>query len=345
MNIFKWLDSLIRRWDISDEEFTGAILPTEDQLGAIVKFSDIVAKAAPVKWEKLDMTKLPTWVQYNQGRKNKCVGDTKALMDSIKFYVRNNLKREVKFSGDWIYYHRIPKMPGMVGTRAIDITRDIGNVHESIIPDFLTDYDVDSFVPEKWMYEEAKIFRTADDPILPPIKDIETLASIMMVTKKPIMVWFVFQSKEWTAVPYLSGDRPTLAHSVTFIPPRNPGEMTYGIHEGEKAIVIQDSWGLQYGINGKRIIKESFFKERNIFNQYDMNFKFDSSGKPKYDGTIISLQKCLRSAGLFPTNVDFVESFGPLTKSSLLKWKTANGLPADSVLDTKTDNSLRAAFP
>jgi hypothetical protein len=343
--MFQSILNFFKKQKQPETPFTGAILPTQAEIDSIPKFQEIVVLASPVVWKTLDLQKLPTWIQYNQGFINKCVAATKALMDSIKFYKRNNLKREVKFSDDWIYYHRSPKIAGMVGTKAIDITREIGNIHDSLFPLCLSDADVDKAQIDKWMYDEAKIYQTYDTPILPPIKDIDTLVSIMQVTDKPIMVWFEFINSEWKAVPVYSGLAPTARHSTTFIPPKNPGEMVYGIYEGEKAIVIQDSWGLQYGINGKRIIKESYFKARNIFNQYDMRFKFDVSLTGEhYDGSMISLQRCLRSVGYFPTNISLVESFGPVTRSALMKWKIANGLNADSVLDETTKALLKVKF-
>jgi hypothetical protein len=135
-----------------------------------------------------------------------------------------------------------------------------------------------------------------------------------------------------------------MRHSTTFIPSKNAGEMTFGIYEGEKAIVIQDSWGLQYGIGGKRIIKESFLKKRNIFNQYDMRFKFDVSSRAFYDGTIISLQKCLQSLAYFPSNIAFVERIGPATQEALRKFQQANGLPQTGKLDDQTLAVVKGVF-
>ncbi len=340
-----WFDNFLKRWSAQDESFTGAILPSASDIASIPRFEETVATIAPVVWKPLELQRVPKWVQYDQGMINKCVASTKALMDSIKFYKRNNLKREVKFSDDWIYKHRSPKIPGMVGTKAIEITREIGNVFDAIFPLVRTDEEVDLIQLDEWMYEEAKVYQTSDTPILPPIKDIDTLVSIMQVTDKPLMVWFEFVYKEWQSVPYFSGLIPTIRHSVTFPPPKNAGEMTYGIYEGEKAIVIQDSWGLQYGIEGKRIIKESFFNKRNIFCQYDMRFKFDvSQTHERYDGSIISLQKVLRSLGYFPTNISYVESFGPVTKDSLKKFQLAFNLKVDGILNAETVALLKAKF-
>lgn len=349
----KFIDYILKEIDIlrffkrnnTEKLFTGAILPTAEELDNSIKFEEVVATVAPVVWKPLDLQKLPIWVQYNQGMINKCVASTKALMDSIKFYKRNNLKREVKFSDDWIYKHREPKIPGMVGTKAIDITREIGNIHDSLFPLCISDQQVDDVILDKWLYDEAKVFRTNDKPIIVPIKDIDTLVSIMQITDKPIMTWFEFINSEWKSVPVYSGYAPQARHSVTFIPPKNLGDMTWGIYEGEKAIVVRDSWGLQYGINGNRIIKESYFKARNIFNQYDMRFKFDvSANGEKYDGSIISFQRCMQSVGLFPKNISFVESFGKVTKQACKDFQLLYKLPITGIIDSETKALLLKLF-
>jgi hypothetical protein len=338
------MDRFINKWSFKETPFTGALFPFDNELGGMVKFDEIVTTATPVEWKPLDLKRLPTWVQYNQGRMNSCVASTKALMDSIKFYKRNALKREVKFSAEWIYRHRLPKIAGMVGTRAIQITKEIGNLHDALYPMCTTDDEIDQAPIDPWMADEAKLYRTNDEPILVPTNNIDVLASIIQATDKPIMTWFEFRADEWRTVPAISGYTPNMRHSVTLIPPKNAGEMTFGMYEGEKAIVIQDSWGLQYGIAGKRIIKESFLKKRNIFNQYDMRFKFDVSSRAHYDGTIISLQKCLQSLAYFPSNIAFVERIGPATQEALHKFQQANGLPQTGKLDDQTLAVVKGVF-
>lgn len=145
----------------------------------------------------------------------------------------------------------------------------------------------------------------------------------MQTTGKPIMVWFQFGHGEWQMVPKILGTNLPYAHSVTFPPPSKAGEQTFGIYEGEKAIVIQDQWGKDLNtINGKRIIKESFFNKRNVFAAYPIRFKFDAvNSKPVYDGSTTSLQDCLKYEQCFPTNVQSTGVFGNITIDAVKKFQ------------------------
>jgi hypothetical protein len=159
------------------------------------------------------------------------------------------------------------------------------------------------------------------------------------------MIWFEFAPGEWTNQPIWSGFDPIYRHSTVAIPPQKVTENTIGIYRGEKCIVLQDSWSIASGISGKRIITESYFKKRNIFAAYPMRFKFDySADKPVFDGSIISLQKCLQSIGLFPTNVSFVENIGPVTKDAIKKFQRSVGLIEDGTLNEATLQAINKKF-
>lgn len=317
----------------------GAILPPQKEIDAMPTFREVVGMANPVIWDPLNVQKLPSWPQYDQHQTYQCVAHGKALSKTILFYKRNNLSRELKFSASWIYWFRQNRpASGMYGTDSYHIDKTVGDIPFDLLPTPQKDDDLTSGMIEPWMYDIAKVFQSNDEAILLPIKQIDVLASVMEATGKPISLYFEFNYDEWTAVPVIKSSSPQLRHCVTFVPPKNPGEKTYGMYNGEKAIVIQDSWGFANGtINGKRIITESFLKARNIFAAYEMRFKFDVTNNPvKYDGTIISLQKCLQSLGYFPTNVNFAESLGPVTKSAISKFQAANGIPVSGLFDDTT---------
>lgn len=337
--------SLIQKFFVkSPKGFTGAILPTQKEIDESVKFSEIVATAAPVKWLPLDINNLPAWPQYDQNQTYECVPTTDSLEDTILYYLRyGNI---VKFSPTWKYIHRVNRPGGgMIGTNIQKISQEVGALPYDLMPTPMTEAETNQIKPEKWMYDIAKVLQTDDHDILIPVKDIETLVSIMQVTGKPIMVWFDFNWIDWAKTkPSIGLYDPALRHSVTFIPPK-PGTMSYGLYNGEKTIVIQDSTGLNTTMGGKRLITESFFKKYNVFARYKMRFRFDTTtGTEHYDGSVISLQRCLRTLGYFPTNVSLVESFGPLTRASLKKFQEANGLPSTGVLDDVTKATLINKF-
>lgn len=337
-----WLTSLFPK---KEAKSTGLILPSEFELSKFAKLSEITTSIAEVSWKPLDISNLPTYPQYDQYSKFSCVANSMGLFDAILYSQRNpqKIKEDLKFSADFIYENRSNRpSQGMIGTNAFEITKNIGSIPYQLLPNnFL---ESDAVLIEGWMKDVAKVFQSQDEAILIPIKDIDTLVSVQQVTGKPIMVWFDFNWDQWAKKsPTLSGYYPQLRHSVVFIPPKG-NQMTYGMFEGEKAIVIQESAGLTSTLNGKRIIKESFYKKHNLFAGYKMRFKFDVGAGEKYDGTIISLQKCLRSVGYFPMNISLVENYGPVTQRAVTNWKTANGLPSNSMLDDQTKALLRTRF-
>lgn len=326
------------------KEFTGLKLPKQEDLDKLTKFDEVVASASPVVWKQLDLNKLPSWPVYNQFYTYSCVANTRALMKSILYYKRTG--QEIKFSPIWTYDHRLNKPgEGMIGTDSFRIDEAVGGIPYDLLPTPQSEMVANNPILFPWFDDVGKIFQTADKPILVPIKNIDTLVSIQQATDKPIMVWFDFQWNDWAQfVPEVSDFAP-LRHSCTFVPPKNNGEMTWGMYQGEKAIVIQDSTGIESTQKGLRIITESFFKKRNIFVAYDLRFKFDAQViKPHYDGTIISAQKCLQFEGYFPSNATYAETIGPLTKKALGQFQTMHSLPVTNSLDQLTKNLLGTLY-
>jgi len=324
----------------------GLILPSEEELNKLTKFDEIVAMASPVEWKALDVKKLPEYPIRNQNGSSSCVAFTLATMCSILYYMRTG--DWVDFSARWFYFWRSNKpLPGMIGTNAFEVASTIGALpEEMLLSDNMSEENMNNPTIREWFKFVAEIFRLDTKFVLLPVGDISTAASVVQVTGKPLMVWFRFGDGEWGKIPKIVSISTPYNHSVTFISPKKDGEMTFGIYEGEKAIVIQDSWGkIADTFNGKRIIKESFFKARNLFVAYPFRFKFDVTEKPTFIGTVVSFQECMRSIALFPNNISFVENWGPITKKACVDFQNKNGLPETGVLDTATVNKLKTLFP
>lgn len=325
-----------------EEVFPGAIL--EENVGSLknerdVLFQDIVSAPAPVDWQPLDLNNLPNWPVLNQDRASSCVAFTMALMATIVFFLRSDVM--IVFSGKWLYNWRRNKPGlGMISDDIFNIASTKGMIPEELMPSQnQSEAEINTFDPKPWHLEVGKALKISPRRVIVPVKDIETVASIMQVTKKPIMVWFNFAGIEWQDIPYVSGYDAPNRHSVTFIPPMLKDQRTVGIINGKKAIVIQDSWGLKAtSLNGKRVITEDFYKSRNLFAAYFMNFYFDEGkgDRPWYDGTVVSLQKCLQFEGCFPLNVTPVENYGPTTTESVRKFQVKYNLPQDGKLNSAT---------
>ena len=52
----------------------------------------------------------------------------------------------------------------------------------------------------------------------------------------------------------------------------------------------------------------------------------------------------MRSIGLFPTNISFIENFGPVTKKACLNFQTKYGLNPSGKIDDQTSAFLLKMF-
>jgi hypothetical protein len=109
------------------------------------------------------------------------------------------------------------------------------------------------------------------------------------------MVWFKFGSGEWIDIPIVK-TQTKYAHSVTAV--------DFTLYKGQKCLVIEDSWGKFGQWAGQRLITEDFFKARCFFAAYFINFKYEQDYKPTYNGSITSIQDCLKYEQLFPSNIE-----------------------------------------
>ncbi len=338
---------LLKQWEIFKnfrssipKDFTGAILPTPDQIAEMPKLmGELVASANPVTWKPLDINKIPRYPTYSQNGSSSCVAMSISLIASILYYKRTNI--QIMFSPSWVYKQRVNKPDGgMVGTDAFSIASK-GMLPEILMPSQdLTEGQINSVPIYPWYQKVAEVFALEDQPVNLPIKDIETVASVMQTTGKPVNVWYDFLRTEWTSIPFISGIFGLLLrHSVVAI--------DYGIYEGSKALAIQESWGVgatQFG--SIRIIKEGFHNARNIFAMYPRRFRFETTeDKPKYDGTIISFQRCMKAIALFPDDVPFVENWGPLSSSACKKFQEKYGIQQTGLIGPQTNAKLMELFP
>lgn len=335
MDFIKRMIEEIKFFYKEPEIFPGAIKPVDEEM---ISLDETVATVNQVTWKELDINKIPKYPIYSQNGSGSCVAMSLCLIASILYKIRTG--NSVKFSPSYLYKKRSNSpQAGMVGTDAFKIASQ-GLCLEELMPSMdLTEYGINN-VPEFPEYKKvAEVFALEDTFVQLPTKDIETVASVMQTTGKPVMVWFDFIFSEWLSIPIIKkvSDK-FLRHSVVAV--------DYGMYKGEKAVAIQESWGLdstQFGVT--RIIRESFFNARNVFSAYPRRFKFESTGdKAFYDGTIISFQKCMLSIGLFPKNTAFVEKFGPLSKSACVQFQTLQKLSITGIIDEATNQRLKALF-
>lgn len=106
----------------------------------------------------------------------------------------------------------------------------------------------------------------------------------------------------------------------------------------------------ELGQRGLRLISEEYFYERCYQAAYLMSFQTQNNEivpeRPKFDGSIMSAQKCWKWLGIFPANVPEIESFGNISRNACIKFqKLCNIQPQLGNLGEITKSKLYEMFP
>lgn len=324
------------------------------------KFEELVAQANNPDWD--NGYELGNYPIHNQGNSGACVAFTTAKMGGIMLSKLNN-NRYINLSPAHVYKRRINAPGGgMIGVDAGDIAKK-GITLEDLVPsEKKSDREIDAIVIDPYKEKVGEVFKLGNY-IQPPIKDIDTIASIIETTGKPVMSWFYFTHSEWKRTEPKIQDKTLLVyetrtsrHSVTVV--------GFIKKNGVKYLIIEDSWGIESGDKGRRYISEEFFKQRNFFNMYFMNFQFEKgevSNKPKYNFTqtlkydpkkpiiynqpdVVALQDCLRWYGTFPANSKSTGYYGTVTQKAVRDFQAKEGIGIDGIVGPITRSKLNAIF-
>lgn len=353
-----------------DQFISGALIDTrpEEEKEKDYHFGEIVAAANPVNWVEKPQSEWRKFPIFNQDGSGSCVAQTLAKLLGILYWLKNQLY--VHFSATHIYQRRANKPAGgMAGVDAFNIARKGATLEELAPSQNMTDPQMDGIDIPQYKQDVGAVFKIGNYVSL-PIKDIDTIASVIQTTNKGVMVWFYFKGDEWTDTPTVkypdlnlyAGD--TSRHSVTAV--------DFTLYQGKKTLIIEDSWGRNFGLNGQRIITEEFYKVRNWFAAYPINFAFDdqtqpqpepqpSPGKPKYTFTkplvfipwdsaknqpadmalhesqkadVNALQNILKYEGRFPSNVASAGYYGSITAKAVYAFQVAHKVAPLSELDS-----------
>ncbi len=352
-----------------NEQFlSGALIDTrpKEEKEKDYHFGEIVVAANPVNWVEKPQSEWRKFPIFNQDGSGSCVAQTLAKLLGILYWLKNQLY--VHFSATHIYQRRANKpASGMAGVDAFSIAQKGVTLEELVPSQDMNDSQIDGIEIPQYKQDVGSVFKIGNYVSL-PIKDIDTIASVIQTTGKAVMVWFYFNRDEWTDVPTIknpnldlyAGD--TSRHSVTAV--------EFTLYQGEKALIIEDSWGRNFGLNGQRVITEDFFKVRNWFAAYPINFAFDDQTqpqpqpvpvKPKYTFTkplvfipwdsaknqpanlalhesqkadVVALQNILKYEGYFPANVSSTGYYGSITAKAVYAFQVAHKVASLSELDS-----------
>ena len=320
---------------------TGALLDTrtsEEKLSDYTQRELVASVAAPVFPVKTK-SEVRSFPVFNQGSSNSCVANTAAKLLGIMLWLKNG--EFVRFSATHIYQRRANKpYPGMNGIDAFTIAREGVTLEQLVKSEQLTDQQMDEAKIEQYKKDVASVFKLGNYLQI-DARDFNAVASTIEQTGKGVMVWFYFNSSEWSREfpqvqdSLLSLTHPsTLRHSVTAVD-------TATIN-GEQVLVIEDS--AHFGGLSRRFINRAFFEARNYFAAYPINFKFDEqTSKPVYrfgqtltlgmqNEDVKALQDVLKYELLFPSNTASSGYYGSVTAKAVLAFQRKYAVASESEL-------------
>lgn len=319
---------------------------------------EVLARASQVQWREKQPSELRKFPIFDQDGSGSCVAQTQAKELGIMRWLTDGVY--VHFSATDIYQRRSNRPGGGMGFADARRIAKEGTTLEALAPSqAMSDTKMDSATVEPYKREVGAVFAVPNYLAL-PIGDIDAAAATIQATGKGLMLWFYFKSDEWTNKPkvlYPGLDiypDSTSKHSVTGV--------DHFIQNNEKCLLIEDSWGPGAGVGGQRVITESFFKARNFYAGYLVNFRFQEAPttKPIYsflvdmqlgdnNAEVKALQDCLRWTGDFPANAESTGYFGPITQTAVQKFQEKRGVasfgePGYGRVGPKTRAELNITF-
>lgn len=331
---------------MENELFTGVVGdPREDervQKGWSVE--EILAESAPINWRGKHISEIRTFPVWNQAGSSACVAFSKAKQVSIKVFQETGVW--IDFSPSSIYQLRANRpQGGMNIADANDIVKNRGTSLEALMKSQgMSEAEIHAVRRTKVADLFAKAIAEAVVRYLYVPINIDRIAQTIEAGKAVSLLIYGDYDEYARPVPVvlknLTYQQAPIRHEIVAVD-------YYLDPSGAKRIRIEDS--SHFGGIAVREISEEFLVKRCILADAIDVFTFDPEGgeKPRYDGTIISLQKCLRYEGLFPAGVDFVESFGPITQKAVMAFQVKHGLHPTGVpnVGPRTQAKLRELYP
>lgn len=304
-----------------------------------------LATFAPVPWTEKSQAQWRKFPIQDQDGSGSCVAQTAAKLLSIDNFLEEKIY--IPFSPRDIYTRRQNfASAGMFGVDALGIASNKGATYESLMPSHQkNEVQMNDVSDRKPSYEQVGLIYRAGGYVQPAI-NIETIASVIS-TGKGVMVWFYFKMDEWTNNPTVlypalkKEDPDSIRHSVT--------ATDFTLYQGKKALIIDDSWGLGFALNGQRIITEEFFNARCYFTGYLMDLsnnwrdgqippkpKYTFNNNLKYGNMNIdvkALQDVLKYEQLFPQATTSTGFYGNVTATGVLAFQKKYQVDSPAVLD------------
>lgn len=267
------------------------------------------------------------WKKYqvrNQDGSGSCVANSQSKFVEIMHQIKTG--ESVKFSHAPVYQARINKpQAGMGYPNAPQLQIKINTCREDICP------------------SENKTDAQLDAIILPPnyeaINDIAKPTEFLEFTPRTFNDVAYYVEQNGAAIIWIVSDYANWNKEIPTVGGKPNGEVRHSIcvvdaitYNGTRYLVIEDSWGAGFGINGSRLITQEFFNDA-VFIAYALTtFKYDN-GSMQYtpfntkmqfgenSPEVRRLQDYLRTKGLFPVNVASTGYYGNITAQAVLAFQ------------------------
>ena len=322
-----------------------------------------VLKSSPVEWREWSKVNpeieeaLGYYQIFNQDGSSSCLANAVALALGIENYLEEG--KFIKLSARDIYTRRKNKPnKGMYFQDAMDIGYKYGaTLHNFLLSDGKNEEQMNKrndYLPSYG--EVAKVFKGGNYFWVK--KTIEEIAYMLNIEKKPVVMGVKFGPKEWgRQEPKILGSHAPYGHGITALP---QGAFNY---KGKKTILIQDSWGINSGWNGRRFVSEDWFKANRIIGALAFKklsnvwrSKEKKEEKPKHtfekdlvfgmkNEDVVVLQKCLKYLELFPINTESTGFYFNITAKAVydfqVKYQVASKEELDSLQGKRVGEKTR----
>lgn len=325
-------------------KFTGVILDTRPD---VLKDQDFkhedklvltASAAATPKWEEKTPLLFKFYDRRNQSSSLSCMAQSGVKMLGIA--IKKFAGKFLTLSAKPLYQSRTNTGGGMYQHECLAGLRKGINVLESQIPSQnMGESEINKpFQMTDEMKKSGEENKATKSYVLKKFNDIDTIASLLAEEKAVQLMLYFHGYEYWKNKPevqdhsLLYWEERALRHGVTAV--------DFGIVDGEKCLVIEDSAGNESSIsgNGQRIITEKFLNERCYASGYVEKNAFEiimpTLRRGAKGDTVKNLQERLNS--LIGTSLVTDGIFGINTENAVKKFQKEKGLVVDGVVGIKT---------
>lgn len=300
----------------------------EEQKELDFKYEELAQGDIPLNWIEYNEKNLKTFEIQNQDGSLSCVAQATAKI--LAMHEVKEGKGYTRLCPKFIYDYRLNyPSGGMWMQDALSIAVNYGSCKEITLP---CDSKGETFMNDKsyitvGMKDEAKIYKAKY--YFQITGGIDKIAEVME-QGYGVLLWFRFDYNEWGEVPVIKNTTGTYqcSHGVAGV--------DYCLYNGEKALVIEDSWGPGHGKGGRRIITDTFLKARCLYAGYITslpNFMFTNT--LRFGSTGIEVRKLQEKLG-----VKIDGRFGKITLGAVKKYQQDHQLVPDGIVGKKTREKL-----